>query len=238
MFTITHADNTHIPKLKLIWKTCFGDSNEYIDFFFDNCFPHAKCVVLLCDKLPIGAMYLMDIKADEYALQKNGYYVYAVAILPEYRGRGLFKKMHDALAGYLTSQNMFSALCPANEKLCRYYAGLGYVENSFVTEMITTPSSVNKSYHISDLEVETFKQKSEIAFGVSYINWEDTMLSYILLENSFCGGFNLVLKSEKTECFVIGKADDSSLYITESDVSPDHIQDVTDFLCLYTFIFS
>ena len=42
---IRFANKTDIPQLKSIWKVCFGDSDEYIDFFFDHMFKPENAVV-------------------------------------------------------------------------------------------------------------------------------------------------------------------------------------------------
>lgn len=236
MYTLAKANASHIRALKHIWQICFDDTKEYIEFFFEKCFPMTKCIVLLCDNLPVGAMYLMDIHTTEYDTFKKGFYIYAVGILPEHRGKGLFKLMHDALSQYLLSNNLFAALCPANEKLCEYYANLGYIENAYLSEKTIIPQNGHSTgYSVQVLTTDLFIEMRNSYLSSNAILWADNFLDYIISENQFCDGYNLLLDDScGKKHFVVANKSDDCLYIVESDIPYEKLQQFTDFLCSYT----
>ena len=133
---IKKADSTHINQLKALWKVCFGDSDSYIDFFFENRFSSCYAIVCVCKHEVIGAMYLMPVKATVGKILKSGFYEYAIGVLPQYRGKGIYLKMHEKTLEYINQNNMFCILSPANKKLSEYYLKQGFKKNAYVQEKI------------------------------------------------------------------------------------------------------
>ncbi len=230
MYKIAEAVPEHIPELKKIWKECFGDSDEYIDFFFKNKFFHTGCVALTENSIPVGCAYLLPVRSEEYGNTKQGYYVYAVGILKEHRGKGLFKKMHECIYEYVRSNNMFLILCPANEKLCNYYKRLGYIENAFVSEISLTKANNPPQYKTYKLTPDKFFKMRENEFS-NLIEWDENSLSYILKENKFAGGDAIVIKNADEEFYFVFRSENGILKILESNVPCEKAQEFTDFLC-------
>lgn len=230
---ITLAEESHIPYLKNIWKVCFGDSDEYIDFFFDNRFKTCFAVTVLHNNLPIAGVYLLPVKAYEYGVLKSGFYVYAVGILPQYRGKGIYAYIHSKIYDYIAGKNMFMILCPANGQLCEFYKSLGFMENAYVNEIIHSLNNTDRKYQVCELKVKEYESlRKTYTNDKEPILWDLEALEYALKENKFTGGENLLIEYNGRKIFALVRKNQSFLTITESNAESGARQDLTDFLCM------
>lgn len=231
---ITIANESHIPYLKEIWRLCFGDSKEYIDFFFKNRFDTCIGITALYNGKPIAGMYLMPVTTYEYGVLKSGYYAYAIGILPEYRGNGIYAYIQSKLYDYVRDNDKFIILCPANEKLCEYYKSLGYIENAYVSERVYTINENLKNYGTRELITSDYERlRKSYTEDKNAIIWNNNALRYVLLENKFTSGENLLIDYNDTEIFAVIRKNANSLVITESNAPPETRQALTDFLCTH-----
>jgi hypothetical protein len=122
---VTFADKNDFESIKVLWNECFGDDDEYIDFYLKKRFNEENMLVIREDgKVVSMASFLpATLKCGEEYMPVR--YVYAVATLPEYRKRGyaaeIIKTASDAFKEPLVLQ-------PENESLKKYYKGLGFGE--------------------------------------------------------------------------------------------------------------
>lgn len=226
MIEFSKASSEHIPELKRIWKVCFNDEDLYIDFFFENKFSSCNCIVATDNGKAIGSAYLMPVSVYEYGMVKKGFYGYAIGILPEYRGKGIYAKMDTLIYDYIVKNNIFYILSPANEKLCDFYKSLGFTETAFVSERILTSSGKAKDYNSHKLSADDYYRLRNFD---NMIFWDKASLKYALLENEFVGGENLYLPS--MDVFALVRKQDDYMIVTESNVTEENIQKITNYLC-------
>lgn len=116
-------------ELKSLWKTVFGDTDDYIERFFDTFYSPELCAVCKCGGKTAAAAYLMPVGDFVSAIGErvSCAHIYAVGVLPEYRGIGLGKAVTEKCAR-LGEKNGFGAvvLHPAEEGLFRFYEALGF----------------------------------------------------------------------------------------------------------------
>ena len=77
--------------LKALWREVFGDTDEYIDAFFQNVYQPGMASVIEEDGTVVAAAYAVPFGAVRY--------IFAVATKPEYRGRGYGRAVVFAAAG-------------------------------------------------------------------------------------------------------------------------------------------
>ena len=95
--------------LKALWREVFGDTDEYIDAFFQNVYQPGMASVIEDDGTVVAAAYAVPFGAVRY--------IFAVATRPEYRGRGYGRAVVFAAAGGEPAY-----LCPASATLRCWYA--------------------------------------------------------------------------------------------------------------------
>ncbi len=118
-------------ELEHIWEICFGDPQEYMDFYFSKRFAPSDTLIWREDGKPVSMMTIMNV---ELAGEK-GSYIYAVATLPAYRNRGIVRKLEEFAEKIILSRGgKFSVLVPANTELFGFYEKFGYHTDFFLWE--------------------------------------------------------------------------------------------------------
>jgi len=107
--------------LKHIWKTVFGDSDEYIDAFFQNMYTPGCARLCESNGQIVSAAYLLElgnlVSPDIPAVPAT--VLYAFATLPEWRGAGIGGKVCNMLLR--DSKGTARTVCPAEDSLFGYY---------------------------------------------------------------------------------------------------------------------
>jgi len=127
MIRFMRADD--YPRAFEIWRACFEDDEDYFRFFWENGFPLCRGLVWEEGGQAVSMLFLLPGALGYKKRLLPAEYVYAVATLPAYRGRGYASEL-TRYAAILAKGEGSSALClrPADEGLYGYYAKLGFVK--------------------------------------------------------------------------------------------------------------
>ena len=133
--TITNPSPEHIPQLRSLWKTAFGDTDAFLDDFFRTAYSSDRCSCILIDGRVAAALYWFRASCGS---QKFAY-LYAVATDPAFRGQGLCRSLMEDTRVLLSSQGFQGLiLVPQKESLRQMYARMGY-ENCGSVSRFTAP---------------------------------------------------------------------------------------------------
>lgn len=133
-------------QLKQLWQTAFGDSQDYVDFYFARAYSADKTVTRKADgKIVSAAQYRhFDLTCDGMTLK--AVYILGVCTYPEHRRKGLAGSIVQQI---ISEQGATGAdavfLIPSNAALFEYYAQLGLGLESVFTayEEIVTKNDVS-----------------------------------------------------------------------------------------------
>lgn len=179
-----------------IWQACFGDEERYVRFFWDNCFPMSRGLVRREAGQAVSMLFLIPgalrkllsgaLRQDDDLLPAE--YVYAVATLPEYRGRGCAADLM-LLAERIARQEGKAALClmPGEPGLYDYYAKLGYAK-AFVQQDFDLPKMPE---NLAEQEInpnDLYAARAQTWHAQGYFAWPAHMLAYMHREHVFTGG--------------------------------------------------
>ena len=110
-------------QLKTLWKEAFGDTEEFIDTFFEIAYSPDRCRFVMMDGQLAAALYWLDCSLGEEKLA----YIYAVATAKTFQGRGLCRKLMELTHRDLKTMGYGGAvLVPGSESLFRMYGKMGY----------------------------------------------------------------------------------------------------------------
>ena len=158
MIRLSDKSASEIAEMKVLWKEYFGDSDGFIDFYFDKICAGNKIVVMREDGILTGMLHL-----NPYVFSRDNkeiirtYYVVGVMVREGYRNQGRMKKLFDYAYSVLSSERIkFIYLWPANEA---YYTGVGF---GTVSQMVDITF---KKEDIELLRDEMVTSKSDIEFG-------------------------------------------------------------------------
>ncbi len=136
MNDIRLAQNEDIPRQKAIWKLCFGDSDDYIDFFYTHRYKAKDTMVLLVEGEIVSMLTMLPIQirtAEGRFFQST--MLYAIATHPDFQHRGLANRLMDHTHQFVHgSGGYFSVLVPSNKQLFDFYRQQGYRENFYLVQ--------------------------------------------------------------------------------------------------------
>ncbi len=126
-------DIMHIDKLSgrvlsdiiYLWQSAFGDSEEYIRNFIASPFWRG-CVAMAEDGKIVSAVHLTCPSENESFI-----YGYAVATLPEYRGRGFCRRLHESIFAACKEKYAVYGVHPASGELVSFYGSMGMKVSSY-----------------------------------------------------------------------------------------------------------
>lgn len=100
-----------------IWQEAFGDSEEDIYFFINNC-KNKLCAAYLKNNKPVSMLFLVDCTVDNIAYK----YIYAACTYKSEMGNGYMTNLLDFC------KSNFSHICliPADDKLVAFYNDRGF----------------------------------------------------------------------------------------------------------------
>ena len=128
MESIIYSNEAFKPRLKEMWKLCFGDSDSFIDFYFDKIYRNDNTLILLSgDGLPVASLqillYQIKIKKSIY----DARYISGAMTHPAHRKKGYMKQLLNVAFKEMKKQDFtFSFLIPQEDYLFDFYAKHGY----------------------------------------------------------------------------------------------------------------
>ena len=223
----TDADSGFREALCKIWLSSFADSPDYFNFFYERKIrtKQAEIFYAICDDKIVGAVYLLPatIHHASTAMQK-AYYGYAFAILPEYRGKGIYPDFAKTFYQFADQQKAGIIICPDNEKLLRYYTRNGAIQNYFTQKVLFREAAFAEMIsdsivrNISAEESALYEQIRNHTFAHDdFLLWDSTAVKYALEENQYNGGFCKILEITGKQYLILGsKKGDGSILIGET----------------------
>jgi ribosomal protein S18 acetylase RimI-like enzyme len=140
------ATTGDLERLKLIWKLCFGDEDQYIDTYFNCRNWKEETAVLLKDGQIVSMLSMIpaDIVFEDGTRQKSAM-IYGVATHPDYQKLGLADELMRFCNQYLASREIETTfLVPAGECLFRFYEKRGYGEAFYLCQRELTGIQARK----------------------------------------------------------------------------------------------
>ena len=136
----------HKQQIKDLWNYCFYDADPYLSWYYDNVFKPENTVAAIEDDRVLSVMQLLDF---DVAIRGKVYpcsYIAGVSTLPEFRGKGLARRVMTAAEELAKSRGKaFTLLTPSIDN---FYEKLGYTSCYERLEFSYMPSDFKpaKSY--------------------------------------------------------------------------------------------
>lgn len=128
-----------------IWQQAFGDTDEEIIFFIENC-KNKSCLGFFENNRLLSMMYLVDCICDGDMSK----YVYAACTLENMQGNGYMSRLLD----YCKENFKTFCLIPADERLVDFYFHRGLTEKTKTEKLIFDESEEIKEYLFEGCELE------------------------------------------------------------------------------------
>ncbi len=159
---IKAPDSAQIPALRRLWQQAFGDTDQFLDIFFETAFAPERCRCAFLDGQVAAALYWFDchLGSHRYA------YLYAVATNPAHRNQGLCKALLADTHRYLFELGYAGAvLVPGEASLFQFYEKAGYRTFGFVDEFTCNAASDPIELHVVDTKTYATLRRNLLPTG-------------------------------------------------------------------------
>lgn len=195
-----------------LWSICFGDSEEYISFFIDNCPDYIGIGYFKEDKL-VAMCFLLE----GYINGEKCKYLYAACTHPDCRKQGIMGKLLEYAKIYC-AENGYSAifLVPANEHLYRYYSTFGYI-TSFRKKAISLKCDVifnENNYDVKDIDL-ICRVKLNLINTIKGFRFNKKTVKYTVMEHLYNGGKVLLSEFQEGTLLAFYYYNGNDLYVKE-----------------------
>lgn len=199
---IRFAENSDIDSLKRLWKSCFGDDDYYIDFFFENRFEPNECLTAFCGRELAGMLFLLPITAVCGEKKYSARYIYAVCTEPQFRSRSVSTRLLEYAHEYMKKSGVaMSLLVPAEPSLFEYYKKRGFETEFFCREIKIKAEKGDFPFKEANLP-ELFERRNALFSDSSlYMMWDRKALGFQQRECELSGGKTLLLENGYAVCF-------------------------------------
>lgn len=127
---IDYPLESQIEGLRSLWQEAFGDSDAFLDIFWDTAFSPDRCRCIAIDDQVAAALYWFDCRLENRPVA----YVYAVATRKSFRNRGLCRKLMDNTRALLGELGYSGIILVPEMHLIGMYESMGYKVCSYIRE--------------------------------------------------------------------------------------------------------
>lgn len=125
---IDYPEQSQIDQLRSLWKEAFGDSDDFLDIFWETAFSPDRCRCVTADGQVAAALYWFDCRLDGRPIA----YLYAVATAKAFRKRGLCRLLMDDTRRLLSELGYCGSILVPEEHLFPMYESMGYQTCGYV----------------------------------------------------------------------------------------------------------
>lgn len=235
-FSIQKVDSAQIISL---WRTCFGDSESFIQKFLnERCEPHCE-VVYRVDNQIVSMLFLLSTELVVSEKIHPVYYVYACATHPKFRQQGLMQHLLKIAERKTKTDNKSAMfLVPASYDLFNFYRRCGFDDFSKINFQII-PKEKIKNGHPFKMKGISNKQMLEIRnqklSKTDFIKWNLCNVNFIANDIMDENGELIGFTTDSGDGYALCQHDEHRLIKIIEWISPDdaHFDNVLTTLHLH-----
>ena len=185
--------------LRALWREVFRDEDTVIEAFFDCLYAPEDTLLAEADGELVSAAYLLrgvELCAGEKRLPAA--YFYALATLPEYRGRGLGRAVTRGLLEASAARGETLCLMPGEESLRRWYAGFAGLRSFGTARELVCAAAASPALCLTEIGPDEYARRREaLLAGVPHAALPETIFRF---QEKLCrlgGGALLRLRGER-----------------------------------------
>lgn len=164
MIQFANIDTT--PLVRTLWKTCFEDTEEYLDLHFSKKYKPQNTLLYFEKDTVVAALQMLPYTIRFYGKEIPFYYLAGLCTLPEYRNKGYMGELIKASLDVMKRRRIpICGLVPADDWLFNYYRKYGFETVFDPSEnTIDLKSFIEKD--LSEAYIEFDKQYQQADFCV------------------------------------------------------------------------
>ena len=188
-----------LPQLRGLWQEAFGDTEDFLDSFFDVAYSPQRCLCITLEGSVAAAAYWFDCQWEG----RKCAYIYAVATGKVYRGQGLCRGLMENIHRLLAQRGYAGCvLVPGNEGLFAMYSAMGYRKLPGIRRI--TCAAGNVPVQLRSLTPEEFAQQRKKHLPAGSILQEGENLQFLKEFYEFYQGDDFLLCAAKDGEHLVG----------------------------------
>ncbi len=201
LFDARLVNESEYNSLKELFTLCFEDSLETVNTFFEKTVSPERVVAIFDGNRAVSSLYLLESDIIIDGVSYKAYYVYGVCTHPDYRKRGLMKKLFHFTEKLVKERKIkYLFLVPAEEYLFDIYSRFGFRKGIYYTaETVTAPGVCNDVSFAENADYNSYRsfclERSKSGVAVASLA-ESTFKSFFTSAN----GEVSVIKTENGYC--------------------------------------
>ena len=124
---IRFATETNKSEIRQMWKTCFNDSDKFINLYFEEKYRNENTMIYFVQNQPVASLQILPYFFTFCGVEIPVGYISGACTLPEYRNNGYMEKL--IIKSFEVMQERKNPLClliPAENWLLIYYQKFGF----------------------------------------------------------------------------------------------------------------
>lgn len=200
--------------IEIMWEQCFGDSKEFIDFYMENRMTELNMLVIQRQGRPVSMATFLPADIQTPLGNLEGYYVYAVATLPEYQGQGLSTRILEFAQQHWQKPLLLS---PAESSLRIFYAKRGFQPVYVPKFYALQPAATQDEVELKPATAKEYKHiRDEHWQGPGYVAWLEEDIAYAMKHAAFQQGESLLFTNQQGQQLVMYTIDGNTMRIVET----------------------
>jgi predicted acetyltransferase len=124
---IQFANESTMPLVRQMWKTCFGDADDFLDILFKYKYRNENTLIYFERDKAVASLQMLPYSIIFYGKEIPFAYLAGLCTLPEYRRRGYMDQLIHKAHGVIEERGIpLSILVPAEDWLYGFYEKYGY----------------------------------------------------------------------------------------------------------------
>lgn len=126
---IHYADDSTKQAVRDMWKICFGDSDAYMDIYFNHKYRNENTLIYIEDQKPVASLQMLSYSFSFHGSEIPVAYLSGLCTLPDYRNRGYMKEL--IINSYQVAKEReipLMVLVPQDKSVMSYYERFGFAQ--------------------------------------------------------------------------------------------------------------
>lgn len=154
---IKFADEYTTPLVRRMWKTCFGDTEEFMDIYFSRKYRAENTLVYLVDNIPVASLQMLPYEITFYGETIPFAYLAGLCTLPAYRKKGYMEQLIGEAHRIIAARQIpLAILIPAEKWLYGFYEKYGYQQVFEKDNEVIPLKTILDKYQDLDLAYSAF----------------------------------------------------------------------------------
>ena len=126
-FMVTFANENQKKEIYKMWKICFNETDEWLDFYFSKRYKSENTLIYVVNNNIVASLQMYPYLLKCYGQYIPIIYLCGICTLPEERNKGFSKKLLKMVDIIIKQKNIpISILIPSNENLFNFYEKFDY----------------------------------------------------------------------------------------------------------------